>query len=708
MESMSKGRWDSLSDVRDIDSTVYVGRLPKRCDVHLLSAVLARAGTVTNLIAARDTYCFAEYSSSTEAAFASQSLNGFNLGGSRICVSAARSLKRIFVGNLSRTLDASTLHTAIAELVGDGLISVELFELSGHEMAQVMGPEAAASLNMPSMVAPGLQVRQAPGGGMVYTRGPAGATGSSDASARPLLHRGFCFVEFQSHEIAYGALRAMLDRTFAIRLYTVFEGARARQAARATGHNEAAAAERAMAIAPSHLHTPALRVDWAEPLPDVPASVMENVRTLYVSNLPPSYADASEDQLAALFASAAANGASVERCKRLKNYAFVHFRSREEAERAMDTLQNHVIAGHAIKIQWSKPPPRIAASAGMADIGAFGGPGQYSQQSNYPQQAPQQQQHQGYLTPAAQSGMVGGRHGYGSHPSPIRAAGMYGAPRYSDDATYMDNLGSMMGSMQLQPGSPSMLPGPRPSVPSVGSNLTSLTNEEGSHGIQNRDRRAFSNASTTNASERLIVTATRVERVPSGGSELDMFGNADSPTPGRLGQPLGPSGQSQNYNAPYYPQQGYGSRSPHGSQGGPAQPFTHGFAADAVWQGQQMPRHRSSGSRSRGGYPMTGLVLQAGLPPVQTTTSWHSADAQVGEPRQPSVHTMPPYQDSQPLGSAQPAASYGKSPAMHGYGGYSDTGHQAGYTASVGRQFTGQETGPGYGMDQRGNGHNTA
>jgi hypothetical protein len=97
-----------------------------------------------------------------------------------------------------------------------------------------------------------------------------------------------------------------------------------------------------------------LKVDWAEPLHEVSPELMSTVKILYVSCLPPNPADASEGMLAAMFARYGA----VERVKRLKNFAFVHFRSRDEAAAAMAGLQNAVVAGHAISIQWSKPPPK--------------------------------------------------------------------------------------------------------------------------------------------------------------------------------------------------------------------------------------------------------------------------------------------------------------------------------------------------------------
>lgn len=101
---------ESLSECNNLNCTVFVGRLPKRgFDMYRLGSVLSSVGRVAQIIPARDTYLFCEYSAPDEADRAVANLSGYAVAGSRICVSHASSLKRIFVGNLPRTLDARTL-----------------------------------------------------------------------------------------------------------------------------------------------------------------------------------------------------------------------------------------------------------------------------------------------------------------------------------------------------------------------------------------------------------------------------------------------------------------------------------------------------------------------------------------------------------------------------------------------------------------------
>ena len=50
--------------------------------------------------------------------------------------------------------------------------------------------------------------------------------------------------------------------------------------------------------------------------------------------------DTTEDKLEALFRKAGGCDSGLERVKKINDYAFIHFRSREEAQRAMDNLNS--------------------------------------------------------------------------------------------------------------------------------------------------------------------------------------------------------------------------------------------------------------------------------------------------------------------------------------------------------------------------------
>lgn len=125
-------------------------------------------------------------------------------------------------------------------------------------------------------------------------------------------NRGFCFVNFRSHELARVAKRRI---------------------------------ERGQV----NLWGCSLFVDWADPQDEPTASIMSEVRVLYVRNLVPSV---TEDRLKELFG----HFGTVERVKRIKDFAFVHFAQRSDALNAMASLQGIDIDGEQVEIVLSRPP----------------------------------------------------------------------------------------------------------------------------------------------------------------------------------------------------------------------------------------------------------------------------------------------------------------------------------------------------------------
>ena len=71
-----------------------------------------------------------------------------------------------------------------------------------------------------------------------------------------------------------------------------------------------------------------IAVDWAEPEEDVDDDIMKEVKVLYVRNL---LIETSEESLRAHFSQFGA----VERVKKIRDYAFVHFVERESADAAV-------------------------------------------------------------------------------------------------------------------------------------------------------------------------------------------------------------------------------------------------------------------------------------------------------------------------------------------------------------------------------------
>ena len=82
-----------------------------------------------------------------------------------------------------------------------------------------------------------------------------------------------------------------------------------------------------------------IAVDWAEPEIEVEESVMATVKILYVRNL---MLHTTEDTLEASFSKVTGKG-TIERVKKIRDYAFIHFNTRENALKAMRELNNTTI-----------------------------------------------------------------------------------------------------------------------------------------------------------------------------------------------------------------------------------------------------------------------------------------------------------------------------------------------------------------------------
>lgn len=128
----------------------------------------------------------------------------------------------------------------------------------------------------------------------------------------PALHRGFCFLDYESRAAAVEA-KHWLSR------YTTF-GCRT-------------------------------VVDWADPEPECDDETMAAVRILFVRQYNGTL---SESVLASVFG----RYGTVERVKNLKNYSFVHFVRRQDAQAAMDALDGakDIDSGVQIDVLWAKPP----------------------------------------------------------------------------------------------------------------------------------------------------------------------------------------------------------------------------------------------------------------------------------------------------------------------------------------------------------------
>ncbi|XP_026272651.1 heterogeneous nuclear ribonucleoprotein Q isoform X1 [Frankliniella occidentalis] len=92
-------------------------------------------------------------------------------------------------------------------------------------------------------------------------------------------------------------------------------------------------------------------VDWADPQEEPDESTMSKVKVLYVRNLTQ---DCSEEKMKESFE----QFGKVERVKKIKDYAFVHFEERDSAVKAMKELNGKDIVGggSVIEVSLAKPP----------------------------------------------------------------------------------------------------------------------------------------------------------------------------------------------------------------------------------------------------------------------------------------------------------------------------------------------------------------
>lgn len=115
-----------------------------------------------------------------------------------------------------------------------------------------------------------------------------------------------------------------------------------------TTHRAAAMARRKLVTGRIQLWGHPIAVDWAEPEEDVDDDVMKEVKVLYVRNL---LIDTSEDILRNHFQ----QFGKVERVKKIRDYAFIHFVEREGAEVAMDVGEQQNVDGATVEISFAKP-----------------------------------------------------------------------------------------------------------------------------------------------------------------------------------------------------------------------------------------------------------------------------------------------------------------------------------------------------------------
>ncbi|XP_019627782.1 PREDICTED: APOBEC1 complementation factor-like isoform X2 [Branchiostoma belcheri] len=142
-------------------------------------------------------------------------------------------------------------------------------------------------------------------------------------------NRGFAFVEYESHRAAAMARRKLIPGR--IQLW---------------GHQ--------------------IAVDWAEPEPEVDEEVMRKVKVLYVRNL---MFTTTEDAIKQAFE--VGEEETVARVKKIRDYAFVHYKTREDALAAMTAMNGNLLEGAKLEVTLAKPVDRNTRRARQMNDQSF-------------------------------------------------------------------------------------------------------------------------------------------------------------------------------------------------------------------------------------------------------------------------------------------------------------------------------------------------
>ncbi|KAI6660916.1 hypothetical protein LOD99_13640 [Oopsacas minuta] len=116
-------------------------------------------------------------------------------------------------------------------------------------------------------------------------------------------------------------------------------------------HRAAAMARRKLLTNQIELWGQKVAVDWAEPEPEIDEEVMSKVKIIYVRNLMLS---TTEEGLADVFS----EFGIVERVKKIRDYAFVHLQTHEQAQACIEGFIGRDIEGAHVEISFAKPVDR--------------------------------------------------------------------------------------------------------------------------------------------------------------------------------------------------------------------------------------------------------------------------------------------------------------------------------------------------------------
>ncbi|EHB08902.1 Heterogeneous nuclear ribonucleoprotein R [Heterocephalus glaber] len=116
-------------------------------------------------------------------------------------------------------------------------------------------------------------------------------------------------------------------------------------------HKSAAQARRRLMSGKVKVWGNVVTVEWADPVEEPDPEVMAKVKVLFVRNLATTVTEEILEKSFSEFG-------KLERVKKLKDYAFVHFEDRGAAVKAMDEMNGKEIEGEEIEIVLAKPPDK--------------------------------------------------------------------------------------------------------------------------------------------------------------------------------------------------------------------------------------------------------------------------------------------------------------------------------------------------------------
>ncbi|KAF3703222.1 Heterogeneous nuclear ribonucleoprotein Q [Channa argus] len=125
-------------------------------------------------------------------------------------------------------------------------------------------------------------------------------------------NRGFCFLEYEDHKTAAQARRRLMSGKVKVWGNVV-------------------------------------TVEWADPIEDPDPEVMAKVKVLFVRNLANGVTEEILEKCFSEFG-------KLERVKKLKDYAFIHFEERDGAVKALEEMNGKELEGEPIEIVFAKPP----------------------------------------------------------------------------------------------------------------------------------------------------------------------------------------------------------------------------------------------------------------------------------------------------------------------------------------------------------------